>query len=97
MQLYAKEFIERDGVTVRDHPRLQHGGAHLQHADERLPDIARRTLAGVAQGGWRACCCWACWPGGRRGGRGFSGQRGWRPGGTARSAGRRARSPSWWR
>ena len=23
IQLYAKEFIERDGVTVRDYPRLQ--------------------------------------------------------------------------
>jgi peptide/nickel transport system permease protein len=50
MQLYAKEFIERDGETVRDYPRLQFGGAHLQHADERLPDITRRTLAGAAQG-----------------------------------------------
>ena len=50
MQLYAKEFIERDGVTVRDYPRLKHGGAHLAHADARLPDIARRSLVGVAQG-----------------------------------------------
>jgi len=50
MQLYAKEFVQRDGVTVRDYPRLQHGGAHLGHADERLPDITRRTLAGAAQG-----------------------------------------------
>jgi peptide/nickel transport system permease protein len=50
MQLYAKEFIERDGATVRDYPRLKHGGAHLQNADERLPDIARRSLAGAAQG-----------------------------------------------
>ncbi|HSJ80362.1 MAG TPA: ABC transporter permease, partial [Thiobacillus sp.] len=51
MQLYAKEFVQRDGATVRDYPRLQYGGAHLQHADERLPDIGRRTLAGAAQGG----------------------------------------------
>jgi peptide/nickel transport system permease protein len=50
MQLYAKEFIERDGVTVRDYPRLKHGGAHLAHAGERLPDIARRTLAGAVLG-----------------------------------------------
>jgi len=50
MQLYAKEFIERDGATVRDHPRLQYGGAHLQRADARLPDITWRTLAGAAQG-----------------------------------------------
>ncbi|MDP2111930.1 MAG: ABC transporter permease [Thiobacillus sp.] len=51
MQLYAKEFVERDGATVRDYPRLQYGGAHLQHADERLPDITRRTLTGATQGG----------------------------------------------
>jgi peptide/nickel transport system permease protein len=50
MRLYAKEFIERAGATVHDYPRLKHGGAHLQRADERLPDIARRTLAGAAQG-----------------------------------------------
>ncbi|MEW5966030.1 MAG: ABC transporter permease [Pseudomonadota bacterium] len=50
MQLYAKEFIERDGVTVRDHPRLQYGGAHLTHPDARLPDITRRALTGAAQG-----------------------------------------------
>ncbi len=50
MQLYAKEFVQRDGATVRDYPRLKYGGAHLAHADERLPDIARRTLAGAMQG-----------------------------------------------
>jgi peptide/nickel transport system permease protein len=50
MQLYAKEFVERDGVTVRDYPRLQFGGMHLARDDERLPDIARRSLVGAAQG-----------------------------------------------
>lgn len=50
MQLYAKEFIQRDGETVRDHPRLTYGGAHLTHADARGPDITRRMLVGVAQG-----------------------------------------------
>ncbi|MEW6413979.1 MAG: ABC transporter permease [Pseudomonadota bacterium] len=50
MQLYAKEFIERDGERVRDYPRLQYGGAHLAHPDERLPDIARRVLRGVVEG-----------------------------------------------
>ena len=50
MQLYAKEFVERDGETVRDYPRLQYGGAHLASADEHLPDVARRSLVGVAQG-----------------------------------------------
>jgi peptide/nickel transport system permease protein len=50
MQLYAKEFVERDGATVRDYPRLQYGGAHLTHADAHGPDIARRALVGLAQG-----------------------------------------------
>jgi peptide/nickel transport system permease protein len=50
MQLYAKEFIERDGATVRDYPRLQFGGAHLAHPDEHLPDLVRRGLAGLGQG-----------------------------------------------
>ncbi len=50
MQLYAKEFVERDGATVREYPRLRYGGAHLEDAAERLPDIARRSLAGLAQG-----------------------------------------------
>jgi len=50
MQLYAKEFIERNGVTVRDYPRLRYGGAHLKHADERVPDLAWRSLTGLAQG-----------------------------------------------
>lgn len=50
MQLYAKEFVEKDGVTVRDYPRLRYGGAHLAHEDERLPDIVRRSLVGLAQG-----------------------------------------------
>ena len=50
MQLYAKEFIQRDGETVRDYPRLKYGGAHLTHIDELGPDITRRTLVGLAQG-----------------------------------------------
>ena len=50
MQLYAKEFIERNGETVRDYPRLQYGGVHLKQAGEHGPDITRRTLVGLAQG-----------------------------------------------
>ncbi|MHB1144823.1 MAG: ABC transporter permease [Thiobacillus sp.] len=50
MQLYAKEFVERDGVTVRDYPRLQHGGVHLKQAGDHRPDIVRRMLVGLAQG-----------------------------------------------
>jgi peptide/nickel transport system permease protein len=50
MQLYAKEFVERDGKTVHEYPRLRYGGAHLMDAAERLPDITRRSLTGLAQG-----------------------------------------------
>lgn len=50
MRLYAKEFIERDGATVRDYPRLKYGGAFLKKGDERAPDIARRIFVGLAQG-----------------------------------------------
>lgn len=50
MHGYAKEFIERDGVSVRDYPRLQYGGAHLAHPDERVPDLTRRVAVGAAQG-----------------------------------------------
>jgi peptide/nickel transport system permease protein len=50
MQLYAKEFVEQHGVTVRAYPRLQYGGAHLKDAAERRPDIVRRSAIGLAQG-----------------------------------------------
>jgi peptide/nickel transport system permease protein len=50
MQLYAKEFVQRDGKTVREYPRLRYGGAHLKHEDAHLPDITRRSLIGLAQG-----------------------------------------------
>ncbi len=50
MHLYAKEFTERGGATVRDYPRLKYGGAHLKQADEYGPDIVRRILVGLLQG-----------------------------------------------
>ncbi len=50
MQLYAKEFVERDGHVVRAHPRLQFGGAHLADAAARGPDILQRVLLGIGQG-----------------------------------------------
>lgn len=68
MQLYAKEFVQRDGETVREYPRLKFGGAHLQQDEARLSDITRRSLIGSAQGlaislllfglmaGWQARC-----------------------------------------
>ena len=50
MRLYAKEFTQQDGRTVRAYPRLRFGGSHLQDDTERLRDIVRRSLIGVAQG-----------------------------------------------
>jgi peptide/nickel transport system permease protein len=50
MQLYAKEFVEQHGVTVRTYPRLQYGSAHLKDAAARRPDIVRRCAIGLAQG-----------------------------------------------
>ena len=47
----AKEPIERNGETVRDHSRLAHGGAHLADpARDWAGDVTRRALAGVAGG-----------------------------------------------
>jgi len=68
MQLYAMEFVERNGVAVRDYPRLQYGGAHLQHAGDRVSDIARRTLAGAAQGALAGLLLFAAWLRGRHAG-----------------------------
>lgn len=48
LRAFSKETIERDdGTTVRDYPRLLHGGAHLADASERAGDIARRAGVGV--------------------------------------------------
>jgi peptide/nickel transport system permease protein len=48
--LYAKETIERsDGSTVRDHPRLRYGGAHLADPHRDFAgDVLGRVLAGLA-------------------------------------------------
>ena len=50
IRLYAKEFIERDGVTVRDYPRLHYGGAHLADASEHRADLLKRTTTGIMHG-----------------------------------------------
>ena len=51
VQLYAKENLAlADGRQVRDYPRLEYGGAHLQNIEERAGDIARRALVGSAWG-----------------------------------------------
>jgi len=50
IQLYAKEFVERDGVTVREYPRLLYGGAHLADAGAHRADLVQRTSTGVLHG-----------------------------------------------
>jgi peptide/nickel transport system permease protein len=46
-RLYAKEQVVVDGKTVRDFPRLAHGGAHLEDEAERPRDIAARIGLGL--------------------------------------------------
>jgi peptide/nickel transport system permease protein len=49
--LFVKEAIEQpDGSTVRDYPRLTHGGAHLKDPANRTADIVLRTLLGLVKG-----------------------------------------------
>jgi len=50
--LYSKETLESpDGKTIRDYPRLEHGGAHLQDPErDRWPDIAATAGVAVLQG-----------------------------------------------
>ena len=50
IHLFAKEFIERDGATVRAYPRLQYGGAHLSDPSEHRADLIQRTSAGILHG-----------------------------------------------
>ena len=48
-----KEPFERNGLPVRDFPRLQHGGAHLDptHPErEHVPDLLLRVAAGAVGG-----------------------------------------------
>jgi peptide/nickel transport system permease protein len=50
-QLYAKENIEQaDGSMRRDYPRLQYGGAHLEHPQQqRAADIQARSLVALGE------------------------------------------------
>ncbi len=51
LTLYAKESMaDAQGNLVRDYPRLQYGGAHLQEFAQRDADMAKRMLAGGAAG-----------------------------------------------
>jgi peptide/nickel transport system permease protein len=49
--LYAKESIQQaDGSTIRDYPRLQYGGAHLDDPyAQRTSDILWRSVQAVGQ------------------------------------------------
>lgn len=47
---FRKESIERDGVTVRDYPRLKFGGAHLSTPEtQRADDIRWRSWKAIGQ------------------------------------------------
>lgn len=50
IHLYAKEFVDRDGIQVRDYPRLKFGGAHLADDSARQADILHRSLIGGVYG-----------------------------------------------
>jgi len=50
---FRKETFERDGVSVRDYPRLRFGGKHLDHPELQLSaDIYQRTAVAL---GWASC------------------------------------------
>ena len=50
---FRKETFERDGVSVRDYPRLRFGGKHLdQPALQLSADIYQRTAVAL---GWASC------------------------------------------
>jgi len=47
----TKQTVTRDGQTVRELPRLLHGGAHLTQPEQQwAPDLWRRGLLGAAGG-----------------------------------------------
>ena len=48
---FSKESMQRDGATVRDFPRLQYGGRHLdQPQDQWGGDVMRRSVNGLGSG-----------------------------------------------
>ena len=48
---FRKETFERDGVSVRDYPRLRFGGKHLKDpASELAADVSQKTWAALAMG-----------------------------------------------
>jgi peptide/nickel transport system permease protein len=56
---YSKESLLIDGKTVRDYPRLQFGGRHLQDTDrDWAGDVAMRSAGGLAAGAVGAALVW---------------------------------------
>jgi peptide/nickel transport system permease protein len=59
-----KNQVLPDGRVIRDHPRLEYGGAHLASAQARGPDIAARVLRGgllglaLAASAWMLAAAW---------------------------------------
>ena len=50
---FRKETFERDGVSVRDYPRLRFGGKHLDQPELQLStDISQRTIVALS---WGTC------------------------------------------
>ena len=52
---FAKESLQRDGVAVRDYPRLKFGGTHLQDPSTQWAnDVLTRTARGLLAGAFVA-------------------------------------------
>lgn len=47
---FTKERMERNGVQIREYPRLVHGGSHLEPGNRRLTDILLSGSLGLANG-----------------------------------------------
>jgi len=64
-----KQNLERDGQSVREVPRLAHGGAHLRDAKaDWAGDVSKRVLLGLLLAGlaWAALTLAVAWLVGRR-------------------------------
>lgn len=62
--LFAKESIQlEDGSTVRDYPRLLHGGAHLENLADKSEDISNTILIAVSYSllAWALICGVLIW------------------------------------
>jgi peptide/nickel transport system permease protein len=51
VHLYTKEtLVTPDGRKVREYPRLDYAGSHLEDPDDRWPDIRQRIVKGLGWG-----------------------------------------------